>query len=306
VQRRPTAVGWNIPRFAHNVRMSYDLFFKARGGVMDWGAAERFFAGRARYKEGGLYENENTGVYFVIDINNNFEENRQMSLNLNYFRPHVFGLEAAPEIEAMVEALDLKVDDPQIQGMGMSAEFSREEFLRGWNEGNRVGYRAVLGREGGPGKVYTWSADKIERIWTWNYARETEQEKAGDDLFVPKISAIDVNGEAQTFAVWPAAQTLIPTVDWLFFPCAPDGPSRKDWTLIRWTEVLPFIERYRTVRNRTECYLLDFQELPSDIARFCWKRRPKVENLRGVPFDQILDSEIVNEELARRDSGRSV
>ena len=37
---------------------------------------------------------------------------------LNFYRPHIFGLEAELEVRAFVKALNLFVSDPHIGGMG--------------------------------------------------------------------------------------------------------------------------------------------------------------------------------------------
>src|SRR5207248_9248706 len=59
-----------------------------------------------------LYSNEDSGVYFAFEFlqqDGDDEEGRDTSLlpvsfNLNYFRPHAFGLEAEPELSAFVRS----------------------------------------------------------------------------------------------------------------------------------------------------------------------------------------------------------
>jgi hypothetical protein len=72
-----------------------------------------------------------------------------LSFNINYIRPHFFGLEAEPELAALIEHFSFLIDDPQRQGMGRG-KYSREGFLRGWNAGNLLGYIVHLKQNGHP------------------------------------------------------------------------------------------------------------------------------------------------------------
>ena len=120
--------------------MSYDLFFTANSGKkIDKKAFEAHFGGRRNYevnKKQAVYQNEDTGVYFIFDA----PEDGVVAFNLNYFRPHVFGLEAAPELEIFATTLGLTPGDPQGE-IEEGAPFTREAFLRGWNAGNEFTFR---------------------------------------------------------------------------------------------------------------------------------------------------------------------
>src|SRR5262249_38215064 len=132
--------------------MSYDLYFRARGSSpssMD--DMRAWFEKRARYRFHGTadsgqaaYENEATGVYFQFDFETVDHEPETppvlpIAFNMNYFRPHVFGLEAEPEVAAFVRHFELGVEDPQ--GAIAGADYDAAGFLRGWDEGNRAAYR---------------------------------------------------------------------------------------------------------------------------------------------------------------------
>src|SRR6516162_652488 len=115
----------------HRSSMSYDLMFSAGNGKkLDKKAFKAYFRDRRNYQLGegqAIYQNEDTGVYFIFDE----PDNGVVAFNLNYFRPHIFGLEAAPELEQFAEAFAAIVTDPQgeIEDPGT---FRREPFLRGW------------------------------------------------------------------------------------------------------------------------------------------------------------------------------
>lgn len=138
-----------------------------------------------------VYSNEDTGVYFAFGVSergvpeDGIEATPAVVFNLNYVRPHIFALEAEPEVAAFLEAFDCRIDDPQIDGMGEGA-YSREDFLRGWTKGNHIGFQSI----GEDTERPPWSADPalIEAVWKWNYSRAALQKERGADIFVPRIS----------------------------------------------------------------------------------------------------------------------
>src|SRR5262245_29767647 len=133
--------------------MSYDLYFKSRSGEPSVSAEDfaSFFRARPNYEvseQQAIYQNEATGVYFIFDIGDEESEEEEpgllpLSFNLNYLRPHIFGLEAELELSTLVKQFDLLVSDAQIDGMN-EGEYSADGFLRGWNTGNEFGYQSIL------------------------------------------------------------------------------------------------------------------------------------------------------------------
>jgi hypothetical protein len=132
--------------------MSYDLYFRPRTGELTESAFNAYFRDRPHYKMEGAqawYQNEDTGVYFLFERQDSEPqpddegEAFPATLNVNYFRPSYFGLEAQPEVTAFVRAFDMTVSDPQLDGMG-EGEYVAERFLTGWNKGNEFGYEAIL------------------------------------------------------------------------------------------------------------------------------------------------------------------
>ena len=123
--------------------MSYDLYLEPRSAQkVNAEVFEKYFGGRRHYQMGegqAIYQNEDTGVYFIFDA----PAEGVVAFNLNFFRPHVFGLEAAVELEEFCRAFEAVVHDAQGE-MEDEAPFSREAFLQRWNAGNLFGYRALL------------------------------------------------------------------------------------------------------------------------------------------------------------------
>jgi hypothetical protein len=187
--------------------MSYDLYLSSQQLTRE--AFFTYFKDRPNYRDGGWYANDDTGVYFgfSLEAGEDYEDAPEMlrrehvAFNLNYYRPHVFGLEAEPEVTAFVAAFECNVHDPQSKGMG-DGPYSPGLFLGGWNAGNQFAYE-VMTKDGaaGPDDVVAADAD-IERIWRWNFARRSLQSRF-EELFLPRVSWVKLSdGSPAAYAVW--------------------------------------------------------------------------------------------------------
>src|SRR5689334_4236837 len=96
--------------------MSYDLYFRHRSGTDALTPSQfaAYFHGRPYYtvsETQAWYEHPATGVYFSFsydviegDADESLpgaEDRTSVSFNLNYYRPHTFGLEAEPEVRRL-------------------------------------------------------------------------------------------------------------------------------------------------------------------------------------------------------------
>ena len=276
--------------------MSYDLFFEAGAGkTLNKKSFQAHFKSRPNYQlENGqaLYQNEDTGVYFIVDE----PEEGVVPFNLNLFRPHVFGLEAAIELEAFVKAFAATVTDPQ---GGMEEKFSSNEFIRGWNEANEFAYRAMMQQQDAP--PHTWPSKKIRDVWEWNYQLAALREKKGEAVFAPTIFAIDMNGQAKAVVIWPPdCAILMPAVDGVMVPLAQSGKQSEELALVPWEEVFPVLRPYLQSGRGIKRYRMAFEEWPSEVAGFLAKRRKAIPKMKGIGMDEILDREIV--ERSQRDA----
>jgi hypothetical protein len=276
--------------------MSYDLYFEAASGKgIDRKSFAAYFKGRPNYQAGkgqAIYQNEDTGVYFIFDE----PAEGAAAFNLNYFRPHVFAIEAAIELEKFDKAFGMTVIDPQ----GDAEEpvpFSKENFFKGWKEGNKLAYKGMLKEHDKP--PHAWPAKKIRAVWEWNYNRGSEQERVGENLFVPAIFAIEVAGRAVSVAVWPSNHTIVlPEVDMVLVPCDQKSQTGTEAALERWEDVHAVVKAYQEKRPGLARYRLDFkEEWPPEIAAFLGRKRQDVGQLTGVGMDELLDKEWMDEAL---------
>jgi hypothetical protein len=204
--------------------MSYDLYFRSDRRV-SVAELRKYFADQSHFTvsdERAHYENDATGVYFGFDFTSADADRKNrvpVAFNINYFRPHVFGLEAEPVVTAFIAAFGLGIDDPQSEGMGRGP-YSPEGFLRGWNAGNRFGHRAVMTMEEAPTPLTLPSA-RVAGIWRWNFGKEQSSEAMIDHIdevppcFLPTVMLFQTGErEVKSLVIWDAQMAIaIPDVD---------------------------------------------------------------------------------------------
>jgi hypothetical protein len=293
--------------------MSYDLFFRSRNADTPFSRDDfaRHFSGRPRFEvkdSQAWYANEDSGVYFAFDYveragdpdpaDDTDPTLLPVSFNLNYFRPHPFGLEAEPEVGAFVRAFDLTVSDPQLSGMG-DGEYSTEGFLSGWNAGNAFGFEALASQDLS-GSLLTMPAARIHAAWQWNFNREARQNATGDAVFVPRIFFFDVGGEVQTGVAWgDGIPILLPVVDVVLVPRQRLAPrrwlrSKDDLVVFSWPEIEPIASRFQKAAGELESFELFYDATPADIEQVIRDRQPAALPT-AVTFDKVLDRELLKQ-----------
>ncbi len=293
--------------------MSYDLFFLAPSGKSIAAAALReHFEKRPNFhlkEKQAWYENEDTGVYFSFDLEpSEPQENPEQvfpylaHFELQYYRPHVFGLEAEPEVSAFIQAFDLGIHDPQICGTG-NGSYSRDGFLNGWNKGNALAYEPLIPKRGRPFVRYSLPGEKINRYWRWNYARAEFQKSLGDSAFVPPIMFLIYKRRLASAVAWLDAWPIaLPQVDIYMIvrdELFPKFADRYDIHYATSSEVERLVAQYPLQDGPVPFRLLRDVNM---LDLYYW-----VRNLPGggekpeiVNTDQILDGEIINRIAAAR------
>lgn len=285
--------------------MSYDLYFLAGEGKLrpDASALANYFRGRAHYEvtsTQALYDNENTGVYFgfdIDDVSSAEEPDFLASFNINYLRPHIFGLEAEPEVRHFIHHFGLSVSDPQNEGMGEGA-YSTEGFLRGWNVGNEFGYKSILSHYP-ENPVMTLAGHRIEECWRWNYERERLQLQLSENVFVPRFMFVEQDGVVKSVVVWPdAIPVAIPKADLVFIPRKDILPRRffrqqEDTIIVEWDEIEKIIGVFPIQQGALPYRLVNYQEPPADLINALRNLVTIEGKIEIIPVDSILDAELV-------------
>lgn len=287
----------------YDLRLEFDPPIARRRFHEHFRTRRHYAVGRAKI----VYENPDTGVGVFLTC----ETSRSMLLSqtidavdieINYFRPSFWGLEAEIEVAALVRAFSPTIEDPQIDGMG-AGPYSREGFLAGWNLGNVFTVHAV--REHRPGRpLPTLPAATLQAAWKWNYDRWDRAVASGKRQVVPFVSVIKVDGEPRTAAVWPlAAPILLPHVDFVMPGRAVGGEKRLGRVPL--AEVLELANRvgFNALRPgiTVEGYPLDlnYRDTPLEVQRW-FEQIPLLEPDAIVRYGphEVFDAELVG--AARR------
>lgn len=264
--------------------MSYDLFFRSRHEtqipLQDFAD---YFRGRANYEVGDAqfwYVNKDTGVYFGFEFNDDADQDDEtdptllpIAFNLNYYRPHCFGL---GELTAFVQHFELTVSDPQTSGMG-DGEYSAVGFLRGWTAGNDVALGSI-GTYHPDHRPLTLPTVRVRNLWEWNFSRRQRQEAIGDRAYVPKIFFFSIDGAVQTGIAWAdVVPILLPKVDFALVPrkeLSPDGAA-DDIVILQWREFAPLLDQFEQYSCELDCYQLFYDEPLRELATLVrGKHRP--------------------------------
>lgn len=286
--------------------MSYDLYFKSRAGKSSPSAEDfaAYFRARPNYevsKQQAIYENEATGVYFIFDIGSVENEEEPgllpLSFNLNYLRPHIFGLEAELELSELVKQFDLLVSDAQIDGMS-EGEYSAEGFLRGWNTGNEFGYRSILSQNPGHQPMNLPTA-QIESCWRWNFAKDALQSQFGEEVFVPRFLFMKRGNGVVSAVAWPDGIPIaMPEAQLVLIQRRDILPRklfirREDIVMADWSEVVTLLQQFPAEQGALEYRLLRFPQPPEAVVTHLKALIPTKEQPEAVSVDKILNRELV-------------
>lgn len=278
--------------------MSYNLYFQCKNEQsLSREEFEDYFMSRYWYQveqNRAWYFNKDTGVYFCFDYQaeksttNKVNEEKPhfiVSFNIQYNRPHIFGLEAEPEIKNFVEEFNLNIYDPQKKGMG-EGPYSTEGFLCGWNEGNRLTITTRGLCNNGFKDIITLPAKDIERCWKWNFYRQELQSNLGDGIFVPKIMFGKAKNRIKSFIVWSAGISIVlPKIDLVVL-------LKDDTRLAKYDVVKKLCHSEEMYSAQGLSYKIhDFNTHSQKFLEF--HRKQKRGEIPIIEVDQILDEELV-------------
>jgi len=298
--------------------MSYDLFFACRQSDQTFLKSDflHYFQERQFYQCSdcqAAYSNEDTGVYFTFeyherDAYSQEEEDEDspyypVSFNLNYYRPHTFGLEAEPQVAAFVKASNLRVIDPQMNGMG-EGDYQRAGFLNGWNAGNEFAFSAILTKENDP-RHFSLPAEKIQTYWRWNFHRNALQDRIQDRAFVPRIFFFTYENEIKTGVAWgDGIPILMPFIDLIFVPRKRLAPrhwfrTKEDMVVFKWPEVERVIKEFPQIVGEAIYYEIIYDTTPPQLEQLIRNQKPWQQMPTGLAFDQVLDQELIVKAISR-------
>lgn len=262
----------------------------------------RYFAARTHFtvaNDDVLYENPDTGVCFSVKLQSGrnllFQRTAVSAVvEINFYRPTYFGVEAEMELSEFVAAFRPRIHDPQIGGMG-NGPYSRQGFLNGWYLGNLLAIRAILSSNPDL-DVASMPADQLRTSWQWNYHNAERSERLKNRCFVPLIMFLVVDGRPSRVVIWPRGMSvLLPHVDYVLVGRLVSG--KKCFGLVPWSEVVEVVRRagFDTTKDPLD---LEYFAVPTPIAQ--WIADVPLINLdafKRLGTHQIIDSEIREDAL---------
>jgi hypothetical protein len=307
--------------------MSYDLYFRSctSGNEPTWEEMRAYFQEREYYQVSDVqafYDNENTGVSFSfnehdversssgpVDIRGDrpYLDLLPVAFNINYFRPHIFGLEAERELTMFVAHFDLLVYDPQIDGMA-DGIYTPGGFLKGWNSGNDFAHSALFSASPSS-EIYALPTEKIEGYWRWNYAYERLTEEYEDmGLFVPRIWFVTYRGKLRSAVSWAEGiEIALPMVDLILTYRSPSrlakfAGAKPEQLVIKVADILPKLDRFERRSDPYDHLLVEFGgdagRTSSELAKLFQGRHGNWDELRRVAPERVLNAEIVDKYLS--------
>jgi len=216
--------------------MSYDLYFyrKNKNPIskvkIQGGFKEMIPIDISEVETQIHYENERTGVYFLIDINepnvkkddvelfDSFVgfENTDVSASINFFRPDYFGHEIFPIIGKICEKFDLYVFNPQEfdKTREVPLKWTTNELIEHWTDHNTQ----VSKQQFEELQLKYYPKDKSDKIWEYTSMINTLENDVNEDIYIPNIFMI-MNQKSKnlfSYIVWNQSIPLIlPKVDFI-------------------------------------------------------------------------------------------
>jgi hypothetical protein len=158
--------------------MSYDIYFCCKEPTelrFDEIVAWSHQYPKVKREEGEsqlVYENQDTGVYFLLEWSSPTEEQESpiplgvydtgLSFSLNYARPTFFALEAMPIVEALAVQFGVTMFDPQREpSLGV---FRSEQLVESWSKSNQLAVGALAKDHD---TFFRLSPDISTRFWSY-------------------------------------------------------------------------------------------------------------------------------------------
>jgi len=247
----------------------------------------------------GDYLNSRTGVHFAIDVPPALEGDLSGSaiacMSVDYFRPHVFGLEAEFELAKLVDALDLFVVEPGSPDTAPRAH-DRDAFLDAWDDGNAAMCDAMLAQEGAAAARHTLPIESLNRAWRWNLNARSLQDSLGWNGTCPRIEFVEHAGGVATAVEWPNGLSIVlPEVDLYLIHRARRtwfGFMRQHTCVVERCELEPLLSRKKLVDSfALPCWLLG--EVTRDDFRWLAQFPLSKSRPESIPIGSVLDAELV-------------
>ena len=150
-----------------------------------------------------------------------------------------------------------------------------------------------------PEVIHSRPTDELQSIWQWNYTKKETQSVFGEEVFVPRIMFMQIDGSILSVVVWTdAIPTLLPRVDALVIFRQDLAPRRlfkrqDDTCVVPFDSALPVLESFKSNDYNMPAFALCYATAPRNVTAFVKNLKPHTGQMEGVAIDQILNQELV-------------
>ncbi|RRA89343.1 hypothetical protein [Paenimyroides viscosum] len=215
--------------------MSYDLYFykkkssnQSEKDIINYLNNSEYLTAEENETQWS-YFNEETGVYFGIDLNepntetedleiwDNFSEYENLNINftINFIRPNFFGYESFPILEKIIEDLDVYLLNPQDE----IDPDNPQQFEKGYLENQWIRHNEqLIIQHFSEFQVEYFDKEKSDYIWNYSLIRNELQENLEEDIFVPGYFLLKskIDNQIYRVCVWPKhIPIILPSVDFV-------------------------------------------------------------------------------------------
>lgn len=216
--------------------MSYDLYFyKKKENKLTESQVKKEFKQSIPIDKSEVdhqidYDNERTGVYFLIDFNepntdkedielfDNFSEYEYLNISasINFFRPDYFANEIFPIIGELCNKLDLFILNLQEfdESRHKPLKWSSNELIKHWTEHNSI----VSKKHGEKYELKFMNKEKSDYLWSYTSQISKLENDIKEDIYVPNPFVLQnqETKELYTAIAWPESIPIVlPNVDYI-------------------------------------------------------------------------------------------
>lgn len=226
--------------------MSYDIsFYKRKENPVSQDVITKYLVDHNVVKENPenstyLYQNERTGVYFIVEESTMFNEETveemiqnldefealNITLILNNLRPDFFGKETSLFVDDFVKTFDLYMYADDSDGLILKPK--ENEIYQRWSPMNKnYAFIPDLAKN-----LSFYPLEKSNKLWEFAFHADAMQQELGEGCYVPNIFYLKnrKTGEIVVACTWTEhIPTVIPEVDYVLLNQAEKGFFRTNY-----------------------------------------------------------------------------
>ncbi|MGN6671303.1 MAG: hypothetical protein ACTHJ4_07185 [Candidatus Nucleicultricaceae bacterium] len=225
-----------------------------------------YFTSRSNYKISeaqAWYENEATGVYFSFNVGDEYD----LEFNINFCRPHYFGLEAAKELSEFFINFPSTIIDPQAENT--TEKFDEQSFLNNWLNHNTFACRAAK-----PqlclSKYKPLSTSLLDQFWKWNYSIDNlvYTTLSNLDVYISPLHLYQESNLIKPLSFWPDGISIVLPRD-IDIIISKKKIFRKTskYSIIKYSSISKVLEKYQHPKSNENYIILYYDNMPKDIGK---------------------------------------